>query len=591
MTLESLCALLPFTYIFLLDTEFYSVVPGDRPTVVCVVLKELRSGTIHRYWMDELTRMSVPPFPTGRDAVFIAYYSSAEWVSFLTLGWSLPWNVLDFYTEFRWLKNGVMWYAKSGLVDALDAFGIPSIGHDEKEEMRDLVMSGGPWDIEERAAILDYCLSDVEALEKLFPVIVPRLDLKRALFRGQYMVASARMEYFGIPIDVPLYDRLLTHWDHIQEQLIERINWDFYCVFDGKRFKSKVWSWYLVRNGIAWPRTPSGRLDLKAETFESMLRLHPQIEPIYNVRNTLGKFRLRNITVGADGRNRCLLSPFRSRTGRNQPSSSKFVLGAASWMRSLVRPEPGRGLAYLDFNQQEFGIAAALSGDADMQKAYLSGDPYIQLARAAGYVPADATKESHSHERGIYKETALGVQYGLGVKGLADKLGTTTSRAKALLNAHKRAFPRFWAWSDDVVRYAILHRQLTSVLGWRRQYPKVTSQSARNFVMQAGGADILRLSIILAQQAGVRVLAPLHDAVLIEFDTDEAEKSVAVMQAAMRRASERTLGGFPLGSEATVILHPDRYMEERGKATWDLVWNIVDEIERGELRGADDNDE
>src|SRR5262245_46554619 len=35
------------------------------------------------------------------------------------------------------------------------------------------------------------------------------------------------------------------------------------------------------------------------------------------------------------------------------------------------------GIAYVDWSQQEFGIAAALSGDAAMQAAYQSGDPYL----------------------------------------------------------------------------------------------------------------------------------------------------------------------------------------------------------------------
>jgi len=591
MTLEALLNLLPFTYIFLLDTEFFSLVAGNLPTIVCLVIKELRSGKIYRFWMDELSRMATPPFPIGRDAVFIAYYSSAEWLSFLALGWPLPRNVIDFYTEYRWITNGLVWYAKSSLVDALDRFDIPSIGHDEKDEMRALIMGGGPWDASEKLAIVDYCESDVVALEKLFPYIVPRLDLKRALFRGRYMIATARMEFLGIPIDVPRYNQLLSHWDCIQEQLIDRINLDYYCVFDGKRFKSKVWSWFLYHNGIPWPRTATGRLDLRAETFETMLRLYPWIEAIYNVRRTIGKMRLRNISVGSDGRNRCLLSPFRSRTGRNQPSSARFILGTAAWMRSLVRPEPGQGLAYIDFCRQEFGIAAALSRDPAMISAYVSGDPYMRLARAAGYVPADATKESHPQQRAIFKELALAIQYGLGVRALAAKLGTTTSRAQALLDAFKRTFPQFWGWSNDVVRYAILKRKLTSALGWQRQYPIIMTQSVRNFLMQAGGADILRLSIIFAQQAGVRVLAPLHDAVLIEFDIDDAEESVAAMQAAMHRASEKVLGGFPLESEARVIVYPDRYMEDRGRATWDLVWTIVDKIERGLIQEDGDGDD
>ena len=83
-----------------------------------------------------------------------------------------------------------------------------------------------------------------------------------------------------------------------------------------------------------------------------------------------------NLAVGADGRNRCLLSPFRSITSRNQPSNAHFIFGPSCWLRSLIQPEPGRAVAYVDWSQQEFGIAAALSGDTAMMEAYTSGDPY-----------------------------------------------------------------------------------------------------------------------------------------------------------------------------------------------------------------------
>jgi DNA polymerase I len=49
-------------------------------------------------------------------------------------------------------------------------------------------------------------------------------------------------------------------------------------------------------------------------------------------------------------------------------------------------------VAYIDWSQQEFGIAAALSGDIAMQAAYGSGDPYLDFAKQAGAVPRHATK-------------------------------------------------------------------------------------------------------------------------------------------------------------------------------------------------------
>src|SRR3712207_2768710 len=63
----------------------------------------------------------------------------------------------------------------------------------------------------------------------------------------------------------------------------------------------------------------------------------------------LGQLRLNKLAMGQDGRNRCLLSPFRPDTGRNQPSNTQFIVGPSRWIRGLIRPPQGYGLAYIDF--------------------------------------------------------------------------------------------------------------------------------------------------------------------------------------------------------------------------------------------------
>ena len=65
-----------------------------------------------------------------------------------------------------------------------------------------------------------------------------------------------------------------------------------------------------------------------------------------------------------------MLSAFASRTFRNQPSNARFIFGPAAWLRGLIQPQSGRAVAYVDWSQQEFGIAAALSGDVAMIDAY-----------------------------------------------------------------------------------------------------------------------------------------------------------------------------------------------------------------------------
>jgi hypothetical protein len=189
------------------------------------------------------------------------------------------------------------------------------------------------------------------------------------------------------------------------------------------RFSADRWATYLARKGISWPRLESGALALDDETFRERARAHPEeVGPIRELRHALSQMRLQKLAVGADGRHRCLLSPFASKTGRNQPSNTQFIFGPSVWLRSLIRPGPGRAVAYVDWAQQELGIAAALSGDATMQEAYTSGDFYMTFAQMAGAVPAWATKGTHSAEREQFKTVALGVLYGLSATGLARKL-------------------------------------------------------------------------------------------------------------------------------------------------------------------------
>jgi len=48
------------------------------------------------------------------------------------------------------------------------------------------------------------------------------------------------------------------------------------------------------------------------------------LAPLRELRSTLSQMRLSDLAVGEDGRNRTLLSAFRARTGRNQPSNTRF---------------------------------------------------------------------------------------------------------------------------------------------------------------------------------------------------------------------------------------------------------------------------
>jgi DNA polymerase-1 len=280
---------------------------------------------------------------------------------------------------------------------------------------------------------------------------------------------------------------------------------------------------------------------------------------------------------GSDGRNRTILSAFRARTGRNQPSNTKFVFGTSVWLRGLIKPPFGSGIAQIDWSQQEFGIAAALSGDANMLAAYQSDDPYLAFGKQAGLVPADATKATHSAQRQLCKGCVLGVQFGMGPETLAFRLNQPLIVARDLMRAHRETYSVFWRWSDAAVDTAMLTGSLHTTFGWHIHVDASTNpRMLRNFPMQANGADMMRIACILASESGVELCAPIHDALMICAPLNRLEDDIAKTQAAMATASKLVLDGFELDTDATVVRYPDRYMDEdRGAVMWDRVMTLL----------------
>jgi len=574
---------LPYKEIWAVDFEFHpDTNPGGIQVPVCMVAKELRKGVVLRYWQDELKKMEAPPFGISHNSLYVAYLASAELHCHLSLGWQLPVNVFDCFTEFRTLTNGHPLPRGRGLLGAMTRFGIDSMAAEEKTQWRDLILTGGPWTHNEQTGILDYCQSDVDALDKLLPRLVNALSarphwLEHALLRGRYMRAVASMEYRGIPLDLPSYQRLEANWEPLKEQLIARTAAQFQ-VFEGTTFKADRFETLLATNGVAWPRTDSGRLSLGEDTFREQVRAHPWLAPIREVRDNLSKLRLSSLQVGPDGRNRTLLGVFGSKTGRNQPSNARFIYGPSAWLRSLVKPEPGMGLAYIDFGSQEVAIAAKLSGDQAMMEGYSSGDPYLNFAIRAGMAPPTATKTSHGTVRDQCKAVVLGTQYGMREKTLSNRIGVPLFRGMQLLRAHQETFPQYWQWVEDVTNFATLNGYLDTVFGWRFHINGDTRPTTiQNFLCQANGAEMLRLACIMAYEEGIQICAPVHDAILMESPLETLERDVTRLREIMTEAGRIVLDGYPVRTDAEIIRYPDRYMDKRGADMWAMIDEILNQ--------------
>jgi DNA polymerase I-like protein with 3'-5' exonuclease and polymerase domains len=416
-----------FHEVWFLDAEFYQP-DGELPEPICLVSRELFSGTVRRQWLWGRQPRN-PPFEARTDVLVVAYSAAAEWGVYLALGWPLPCRILDLYAEFRWLMSGFK-LPSYGQLAAMDAFQLPRMEAQTKEDMRTLCRRGGPFTSTERREILAYCQADVDGLATLFAAMEKHIQWPQALARGRYTTAVAKIEAVGVPIDSDLYRRLRDNRERIYRDLIKEMDEQF-GVYDEARFDSRRFEDYLAAEDIPWPRTPTGRLVTREETFEEMAVVYPQLRLLYELRSALSQLKSDDgLSVGTDNRNRTSLRPFATVTGRNAPSTTRWIFSKSVAFRSLVLPDPGWAVGYVDWSAQEIGIASVLSGDANMRRAYTSGDCYLEFAKQAGAIPTDATKETHREVREVFKTVMLAVNYCMAEKALAPHPKTAALRSR-----------------------------------------------------------------------------------------------------------------------------------------------------------------
>jgi hypothetical protein len=120
-------------------------------------------------------------------------------------------------------------------------------------------------------------------------------------------------------------------------------------------------------------------------------------------------------------------------------------------------------------------------------------------------------------------------------------------------------------------------KRLSTVFGWQIYVGATTNtRMIANFPMQANGAEILRLAIIYCVAARIEVCAPVHDALLIEANSDDIEDAVTRTIEVMKRASTDVLGnGFELRCEAEIVRYPDRYSDKGGAFMWSKVSDLL----------------
>lgn len=564
-----------FRKIWAVDFEFH-VEPGCRPIPLCGVGREVRSGET-KIWLPD--RGMDAPYTTGPDDLVVAYAAQAEGRIILENGLPQPSHWIDLLTVVRRKANQHGKPLRTGLLDALQIHGLRGMTAADKAAGRELAMKPGPLAPDELQRLVAYCAEDVAATSELFLHLEPMIDWAGDLLAGRYTGrAVARIESEGVPLDDSLLKRLKRDWRKIRDGVRAGASKQ-YPVFDAQgRVNHSLLEAYLRKENIDWPRTPSGRLSISDETFKERCLAHPQLQQLRDALRILPSNEAPALAVGPDGRNRTGLWPFSSRTGRNQPRASEWIFSQPSWFRFLIMAPPGSTIINLDYSQQEFAIAAALSGDRAMLDCYNSGDPYLHFAILAGAAPSDATKQSHGHVRERYKTAVLGMLYNISSHGLGGQLGSPQT-ARKLMEEFTRIFRVFRRWQKNTVDAVSLHREtLRTPFGWGIHPLKgvpLNSRSIANWPIQAAGGDIMRIAAVAMVEHGLPVAAVNHDSFLLVCPAAEAAQMRERAVELMEESSRVVLDGVACRVESASFGPGERYYDRKGEIMFQRVLGIL----------------
>lgn len=233
---------------------------------------------------------------------------------------------------------------------------------------------------------------------------------------------------------------------------------------------------------------------------------------------------------------RPVIDVFGSRTSRIQ-LRSPGLQNISKKFRSIFCAGEGRRISYVDFDQFEVGIMAALSADEELKRLYAAGDMYDLFANEhLGLVG----------KRKTAKQLFLSYAYGMSRKALIDaacSLGAERQKAKRAFSL----FGKYEDWKKLVWAEFLETGRVSSLAGnhyRRNRTGQLTGKEQRSAISQViqGTASLIfkRALIAAASIPDVKIVLPMHDALLFEHSNPAVPPLVVE---AFERVMTDVLGG------------------------------------------------
>lgn len=306
-------------------------------------------------------------------------------------------------------------------------------------------------------------------------------------------------------------------------------------------------------------KTKTGQYSTAEDVLSYLAKDHPIVADILEWRSVQ---KLNNTYVGAlpeevnpiTGRVHTQYNQAVAATGRlssNHPNLQNIPIRTHRGQlvrKAFVPRDDNHILLAADYSQIELRVIASLSGDKELQSAFINGeDIHASTAAKVFEVPlSDVSREQRSQA----KTVNFGIIYGVSAFGLSNQTTLSRSEAKALIDAYYETYPRLKAYMGEQVHFAREHGYVETVLGRRRylkdihsRNPVVRGAAERNAVnapIQGSAADIIKIAMLRIHQKlkgfESKMLLQVHDELVFDAKKSELETLQHMVKSEMEQA-------------------------------------------------------
>ena len=424
---------------------------------------------------------------------------------------------------------------------------------------------------------LRYAADDAVVTWDLWVHLQKKLDAAPASVRDaqamfdDLVLPVHEMQRTGLLLDVPRHKELVQIWRtklaHYEGIVRENLTEKDVANLNSGRQLSDFFSKILPDEWLnMWSRTEkTGELQMTTKELKKMAAVAYEAgAPVFGdiwmnladritINQYLRNFGDKLITMAqnaSDGRIHPSYNIARAVTGRfssSRPNAQQLprdreLLGEFTSVRQSFKAPAGKLLVSLDYSGIELKVLALLTGDELLLHDCITGDVHGEVASLRAGRKIDKTIHADYELRSAAKGISFGIIYGSGAAGLASTMRSTIGEASDMIESWSRRYPKAFGLRHQMMDVAQKDGFISVAdggmiwLGKKPDLPKCANYPVQRAALSVMARAIIRHRETLEREAqaerqlGTRMAATIHDALIDEARTADAQRALMLMK-------------------------------------------------------------